>query len=360
VLRSSNVSNSGSDPDEQVEVPGSADGDVDYIAKVSLANAGATNITGQHYSISLVTFDNSQCLASEPTGGDDTFNTGRCVGTFTPDAARPCDESARAAEPLTPGGLAACTTAPNGTAGCGRLCANTDVDYYRLGTLNNEQVVHASLDYDTSQGALALSLERLTSTGVPQQMQTQSDTNGDGHIDLTFTASTVPPTSAREHAIKVRPSGATGHQAELYSLSIDVGDPCFDDQNDAGDSNETPANSTLIRPNPTFNAPFTFDSSSSFTPASSRCSNDVDVYELFSFSGEDVTVTLTGPPGLLADVGTRPDDLDDPAESVGTATANGAPFVFSNPVSQQLYVTIKPTAGQVVTGLYTLTVSTTP
>jgi hypothetical protein len=263
------------------------------------------------------------------------------------------------AEPLDPGGIAACIAAPDGTDGCGRLCGNDDDDFYRLGVLNHDQVVRATLEYTVGQGAMSLVLVKLNSTGTIQTVgSAQTDSNSDGIINLQSVIATVAAGSAREHAIRVDPTGSTGHQAQTYALRIEVGEECFDDDNDDADSNERPEDSTRIRLNPQVGQPYSFDSAATFS--SSRCNNDVDVYEFFSFAGEQLVIDLDGPAGLIVELGTRPDDLSDPAVLVDTATAGGAPLVYDNTTSEQLYLTVKPATGAVVTGPYTLSLDTTP
>ena len=140
--------------------------------------------------------------------------------------------------------------------------------------------------------------------------------------------------------MRVKAQGTTGHQVERYVLKIEVGDECVDDVNDAGAlSNEKPADSTLFRVDPQAGTPFNFTST-----GLSRCTGDVDVLEFFSFAGEDVTVTLTQqdatPGGLVAEVGTRPASLNNPAVPLVppvVVTAGGAPGAFTNGVGQQLW-----------------------
>ena len=361
VLDTSNVSNANSDPDEQVEVPGSATDAIEYIARARLASStGGT--TGQHYQLEVHTFDNTQCIASEPSGGDDVFQNGRCIGNFTPTRLdMPCtNDASRLAEPMDPGGLAACQAAPDGTlAGCGRMCGNSDADWVRVGVLNNDQVLHAHLDYDHTQGELALVRGTLNSNGTVGESAT-ADANHDGQIDLFFAA---PKNQPKEYGIKVKPSGTTGHQVQQYALKVEVGLPCTDDAHDLGAaSNDKPAASTPIRPNPIDGQPFTFDSSVT-DPTLSRCTNDIDVYKLISFAGEDVTVTLTpadnSPGGMVAELGTEPADLNN-AAIVVMAVQGGQSGVFSNTVTQDLFVTVRVPTGVTATGPYTLIVSTTP
>ena len=143
----------------------------------------------------------------------------------------------------------------------------------------------------------------------------------------------------------MKPVGTTGHQVQPYALSIEVGASCVEDANDVGAlGNELPRDAVIVRPDATVGAPF------AFTQTLSRCANDVDVYELFAFSGENVAVSLTqldtSPAGLLVELGTRPADLDNPAVVVvGSALADVDVIAFANDRVQQLYVTVKAAPG---------------
>lgn len=364
-LATSNVSTASSEPDEQVDIPGSTSA-IDYIARVRLVTPPGTNIVGQHYELRVTTFDNSQCIASEPAS-DNTFGTGRCIGSWTPDTTQPCaNEASRIAEPLDRGGLTGCAVAPPGSAGCGLICGNSDDDWYRVGPLEDGQVLRATLTYDPAGGLLSLVRGDLTINGANDNITEGStlDSDGDGLVVLTFTA----PATAKEYGVKVKPQGTTGHQLEPYALEVEVGLPCSDDEKDAGAAaNELPSTSTMIRPNPVQGVNSTVDTSSFMTPGSSRCASDVDVYELIGFASEDVTVTLNqadaSPDGMVAELYPRPAVLTQlpPAASLLGSATHGAPFVFANnPTTQQLYVVVKAPTGVVVTGPYSLIVATTP
>ena len=365
-LATSNVSTAASEPDEQVDVPGSTS-PIDYLARVRLVNPPGTNIVGQHYELRVNTFDNAQCIASEPSG-DNSFGTGRCIGSWTPDTTMPCvNESTRIAEPLDPGSLATCGAAAPGTPGCGLTCGNGDDDWYRVGPMANNQVLRATLTYDPAGGLLSLVRGDLTINGSSDTITEGStlDSDGDGLVVLSYTAT---GTTAKEYGVKVKPQGTTGHQLEPYALKIEVGLPCADDGEDAGSAaNELPSTSTIIRDNPVLGSPFTVNTATLITPTSSRCTNDVDVYEFIAYSGEDVTVTLNqtdpSPGGMVAELYPRPDVLTQlpPAGSlIGTAT-HGAPYTLTNnPSTRQLFVVVKAPSGVAVTGPYSLVVSTTP
>jgi hypothetical protein len=342
-LTTSNVSNANSDPDEQVTVPGSTS-DVEYIARARLA--GSTGGTlGQPYTLEVQTFDNSQCISTEPNGGDDTLFDGRCVGEagdFTGLAA--CD--AFFAEPLVGPALGTCNTSPS-TLGCGLVCGNGDSDWYRVGTLNNDQVLHATLTYDPTKGPLAIVRGTVGSNNAVTETTT-TDSNNDGFVELAFTA---PRNSPKEYGVKVKPQGTTGHQLEPYTLTIEVGGECTDDANDVGTAaNEKPSTATTI--------------SRSTLPAdiaASRCSNDVDVYELIVLDGESITLSLDQddptPTGLQAELGLRPSDLTQIPPAVVTAAAGAGAVQFSSTDDQVVYITVRPAQSKTVTGGYTLHVA---
>jgi Cys-rich repeat protein len=393
-------SSTAANPIEQVDIPGSTV-DTDYVIRSRIGTCtiasdpncvkASGGILGQHYTVQIRTFDDGQCIASEPNGGDDVFANGRCIGNpynALASSAACTNATAPIAEPLDPDpadqGVAGhdarvvlCTAAaPGAVNGCGLVCGNSDVDFYRVGGLQNGQVLHAVLDYDKTLGALALARDV---AGSASDAQTVNDSaTPTGHIELNFIAPATTGTSTeKENAIKVKPNGTTGHQVEPYALKIEVGPECADDVFDVGTAaNEKPSQSTIIRPNPAFGQAFTFDSSvahpeltPAYTPPLTHCQTstsaaaDVDVYELFSFEGEHVTVTLTqadnSPTGLTAELGLRPANLDNPAVSLTPplVATDGNPIAFNNPTTQQLYITVKTPTGVFVTGAYTLVVT---
>lgn len=355
-LATSNTSNVNSDPDEQVTVPGSPTEAIDYIAVASLN--GTSGIVGQKYTIEVQTFDDSQCIASEPSGGDDAFRLGRCVGDFTPLRPEdPCtNDASRIAEPmLTAIDLATCGGAPEGSInGCGRMCGNTDSDWYRVGILNNDQILHAILDYNPAEGELALARGTLTVSSGAVVETASTDSDHDGHLELSFAA---PRNAAKEYGVRVKPIGTTGHQVQQYALKIEVGAECPEDANDLGTLvNEKPVDATVIRPDFDEDTPLNFVST-----GLSRCTNDVDVYELTVFAGETVTVELdqtdTSPNGLIAELGSRPANLNNAAVLINSVVAGAAPLTFANPTGQDLYITVKAPTGTIVTGPYVLRVT---
>jgi hypothetical protein len=356
-IATSNSSNTNSDPDEQVTVPGGTE-PIDYIAVASLN--GTSGITAQKYTLEVTTFDDSQCIASEPSGGDDAFRLGRCIGTFTPLRAEdPCvNDASRIAEPmLSAVDLDTCAGAAEGTVnGCGRMCGNSDSDWYRVGVLNNDQILHAILDYDPTEGELALARGTMTTATGAVVETAVTDSDHDGHLELSFAA---PRNQPKEYGVRVKPIGVTGHQVQQYALKIEVGAECPEDVNDVGtEVNEKPVDAVIIRPGADEDTPLNFVSS-----GLTRCTNDVDVYELFAFGGETVTVELdqvdTSPSGLVVELGTRPDNLNNPAVLIDgmSVVAGGAALSFANPLGQQLYITVKAPTGTIVTGPYTLRVT---
>ena len=356
-LDTSNVSNAASDPDEQVEVPGSATDTIDYIA-VARLNGASGGTTGQKYTLEVQTFDNGQCIASEPSGGDDIFANGRCVGEFTelaPPNLQCTNDGARIAEPMITADLDACAAAADGTIpGCGRMCGNGDSDWYRVGTLNNDQILHAVLDYDPLGGELGLARGTLTASSGAVAETSSTDTDHDGHLELSFAA---PRNAPKEYGVRVKPVGATGHQVQRYSLKIEVGAECPEDALDVGALlNEKPLNATDIRSGFDQNTPLDFTST-----ALTRCTNDVDVFRLAAFAGETITVELvqvdSSPGGLIVELGSEPVNLNDPAVLVASAVAGAAPITLENATGRLLFVTVKAPAGVVVTGPYTLHVT---
>ncbi len=354
LVTSSNTSNVNSDPDEQVTVPGGT-APIDYIAVASLN--GSSGITAQKYTLEVQTFDDSQCIASEPSGGDDAFRLGRCIGNFTPlRPADPCtNDASRIAEPMLSADELICEGAPEGTVnGCGRMCGNSDSDWYRVGILNNDQILHAILDYDPTEGELALARGTMTTATGAVVETASTDSDHDGHLELSFAA---PRNSPKEYGIRVKPIGTTGHQVQQYALKIEVGAECPEDVNDVGtEVNEKPVDATVIRPDFDEDTPLNFVST-----GLSRCTNDIDVYELTVFAGETVTVELdqadTSPNGLIAELGSRPGNLNNPAVLIESVVAGAAPITFANPTGQILYVTVKAPTGTIVTGPYTLRVT---
>lgn len=351
-IDTSNVSNSATDPDEQITIPGHPTDTVDYIIRARLAGTSGGTL-GQRYNLEVVTFDDAQCIASEPVGSDDTFADGRCIGTAASydGSAFPCD--ALVPEPLLPD----CGGAPAGTAGCGRTCGNSDSDFYRVGALKKQQVLHAVLTFTQGDGALDLVRHAVNVGGTNPSTTTTTDTNGtDGRVEFSFVET---GTTLKEYGVSVRPKGGTGHQLQPYTLHIEVGPECTDDANDEGTaSNEKPATATTLARSSFTGTPRTRLVEASRCVVSATV-GDIDVYELILLEGEDLIVELDQadptPGGLQAEIGQRPADLNQIPPAAATALAGGAPQTFTSTSDQTVYITVRPPTGTVVTGPYTLT-----
>jgi hypothetical protein len=322
---------------ESIELPQSATADVVYFARVRLHTGAGT--TAQPYTISISTYDAGACLASEPAT-DDEFTQGRCVGTFDTDLA--CNGATLAA-PLTGPSLATCEATPS-TAGCGTTCGATDQDTYRVGEINNGQLLYARLEHDPADGALGLTIVRRTAQGQIVEVTSASAADG-GVVEASIIAPTVDPLFAREHAVVVRPLGSAGYAAQPYSITVDLGPECTADANEP---DETPAEAALLRPDATSTAAY------DEVLARSLCGNDTDVYEILAFAGETVTAELDGPAGLVVEIGARPADLSDPATMLDAAASGDAPASVANATNRQLYFTVKRTI-DAAAGDYTLT-----
>jgi hypothetical protein len=336
-LATSNVSNANTEIDEQVTIPGSATETIEYVARARLATSTGGTI-GQIYSLEVQTFDNAQCIASEPSGGDDTFATGRCIGSAASYPGTPFPCSGFTPEPLIPPN---CATAPAGTPGCGRACGSNDSDFYRVGLLKNQQVLRAVLVFDRTQGLLDLVRSSISPPNTSVSETTISDSDNDGRIEFSFVETS---TIGREYAVRVKPRGTTGHQLQPYRLEIEVGAECTAD---GDEPNERPSTATVISP-----------ASLPRTLNNSRCNNDTDVFELILLQGETLTFELDlvdpSPGGLQAELGLRPADLAQIPPAVVTATAGGAPQQFTSNVTQTVYITVRPAPGRTVTGPYQL------
>ncbi len=327
---------------ESIELPQDAAVDRDYFVRVKLS--AGTGTTGQAYTFSASTYDAGSCLRSEPVTDDD-FAIGRCVGTFT--STTVCN-GAVLAEPLVAPALATCAATAVDIAGCATTCGATDQDTYRVGTINNGQLVQATLKFDPLQGALGLGILRQNAQGQVGEVKSASDTDADGTVTISIIAPTVDPLFAREHAVIVKPIGSSGYAAQPYAISIDVGPECTPDD---AEPNESPADSTLLRPGASEAA--AYDETLSVP---SLCGGDVDVYEILAFAGETVTATLTGPAGLVVEIGSRPADLSQPATMITSAPS--APTAattasVNNATNRQLYFTVKQT-DLAVAGAYML------
>lgn len=360
VIDSSN-SSSASRPFETVPLPPSASPQTLY-ARVRLHSG--TSSTPQSYTISTSTFDASQCTASEPTKND-SLVTGTCVGTFDTDVE--CASSI--AMPSSWPTLEACS-GDNPPVGCGTICGVGDPDYYRVGKLNG-QLLRAKLTHDASEGRLGLALVRLGPDGqTTTEVMVDNNTSDADEIELTLVTPILNEVFVREYGVVVRPVGNAAYSAQPYALELEVGPPCLPDPYEP---NENPGGPARLRPNPSGAADY------STTLADARlCGGDIDVYEIFVFDGETLTVTLTGLDGVAVDIGTRV--FGNPTQDATTvpcgqgvpegetATCEGgvnappstwtSPMVasFTAPESDYYYVTVRRMPnGQI--GDYTLDVS---
>jgi hypothetical protein len=182
------------------------------------------------------------------------------------------------------------------------------------------------------------------------------DSDRDGVIEFEVTTSGA----ASEYVVIVKPEGASGHEAQLYALSVDVSGACVPDSNDtSAPGNATPATSTPLRVAPE-------SGEANDVVAASLCggaTSDVDVYELLALSGETITARISGLVGARLRVGRRPANLNNAAVTLedgeATAGANGiAAVTFTSATFQTLYLSVDRTAAAGV-GNYQLTVDYT-
>lgn len=368
LITSSNRSTAseGANAFEAVDLPFAATAQT-YYARVRIHSG--SGIVGQPYSIQATTYDATACTISEPTAND-TLNTGQCLGTFETEVA--CVGPALPSQ-LPTVDLATCAAAAALTPGCGTVCGAGDQDWYRVGKLNDGQLLRAKLNHDPAGGVLGLALVRMNQNPSEAPNVIIRDFNPDAvaELEVSLTAPTLAPTFAREYAVVVRAEGAGEFSAQPYALEIEVGEPCLRDTYEGESGNNTPARSSLIRPDASPAQPYAADFDATL------CGTDTDVYELYAFQGETLTVTLTGVPGMTVNIGTRPDDLGTDAVTIpcggeglplavgethpGCSDA-GAPdagdgtrvlATVQNDRAQQLYLTVKSLATNAL-GSYTL------
>ncbi len=365
-LVGSSDSSTGANGVESIEIPFSGQ-DETYVAKVSLSTTSGQ--VGQAYSMVVNTYDASTCVASEPVPNN-TFVTGRCIGTPITDLT--C-EGAPLPNPVIAPALATCSTTPD-TVGCGSTCGALDEDWYRVGKLNDGQLLAATLTYDHAamNGRLGLALVRASGDyETINFINYDPNTEGNNTITLALNASTVNPAFAREYGVVVMPEGSEGFAALPYTLDVEVGPPC---QPDAWEPNSNPSQSHLIRttgmPGVAYNQ--TFDQT--------LCGFDTDVYELILFVGETLTVRYAGPETTTVNIGERPDDIEDEAVTLlpsgegmdlspCTITPPGASpnevcvqATWTTAEIKQTYLTIKRESGTsgATIGPYRLVVDVTP
>ena len=365
LIDSSNTSTS-TDGTESIEIPFAA-GARTFTARVRLN--GTSGDVGQPYTIYASAYDATQCLLSEATPND-TLLLGQCIGTFATDF--PCEGQIHTS--LFPGpALATCQSTTVDVSGCGTACGASDQDWYRVGTLNDGQLLRARLEYDPGpvenpNGRLGLMLVRANynMTGTTT-VAFDNNVNNDGVIEIATNAPTVAPAFAREYAVVVVPQGTAGFNALPYALEVEVGAACAVDSEEP---NEVSGQSALIRPGATAGVAYTEDFNRS------RCAFDTDVYELIGFTNETITATVVGPAGLTVDIGTRPADYADLPDTFtpgGAGIDPGAGCVLpvgpqqgcvqaqiTNPAAQQIFVTVGAADDLSSIGDYTLRVTATP
>jgi hypothetical protein len=334
---------------EAIDIPTAATA-VTYVARVQVGSSSPTPLTAQEWTLSLTTYDAAQCLATEPSA-DGTFATARCIGDFTTNTT--CN-GARLPLPLqaTLAGCAADGTMP----GCGRTCGNVDSDFYRLGAMGTGRAVRTALRFDPSAGDLSVQLARMSGSTPTAVGGIRRDSDRDGVIEFEATTSGA----SAEYVVIVKPEGATGHEAQLYALSVDVSGACLADDNDrSSPGNATPATSTRLRAAPVAGQ-------DDEIVAATLCvgtTSDIDVYELLALSGETITVRAVGLSGLRLRVGRRPVNLNDPAIVISggedVAGSDGiASVTFASSTFQTMYLTLDRTSTAAV-GAYTLTIDYT-
>jgi len=338
-------SSSAANGSEAIDLPQSV-AEQTFFARVRLASTNGPPILGQRYTLTLSTFDAGACLVSEPSP-DNTFVTARCVGAFA-EGTTVCNGDRLPAS--LAGDLVACQadeTAP----GCFLTCGNGDVDTYRIGSLEAGRTVSVTLTFDPALGALGVQAGKLSSaTGtVLSIVSSASDTDGNGVVTLDLLTSGA----AREHGIIIRPEGTSGHEAQVYALTLNVSAACTPDDNEVGVGNATPGTATRQRPKPQALQ------ADEVIPAS-LCTGDVDVYEIFGLANEALVARVEGLPGARLRVGTRPANLANPAVTIADgeaiADADGiAEVAFTSTRVQQLYFTIDRSGTDAATGDYTLT-----
>jgi hypothetical protein len=322
LLDSSNIS-SGANAVETLELPFSSQEET-YIARVRRHTPSGD--VGQPYTISATTYDASTCVASEPLSNNSPAE-GRCVGQFA--STFPCIAT-RLSLPMNGPDLATCDSAP-GTEGCGTLCGASDADWYRVGVLNNGQLLAARLEYDPgdvdagpSPGRMGLALARANpALTAATYVQYEPNIANNGVVQLQVSVPAVAEPYAREYMVVVLPEGNEGFAAQPYSLDISVGAPCVPD---AYEPNADPSQSTGLRTSGTPGVAHAEDVSGTL------CSFDTDVYELFGFVGETITATVLGPDGITVDIGSRPTPITDPPPVL----AAGAPVGGACPIDVNL------------------------
>ncbi len=182
-------------------------------------------------------------------------------------------------------------------------------------------------------------------------LQTSNDADEDGVITLERVTTGANPV---EYAVVVRPDGTTGHEGQIYALSVNVSAACVPDAIESGVGNQTAATATMLRDTPT-------SGQADIERTASLCTGDVDVYELFTAVGEDIEVTLENLVGAKVTLGTRPANLASlPVAVAGvtaTAGSDGRASIRFASTRVQHYLIVERAAAAGPVGSYTLTVS---
>lgn len=369
VVESSNTSTSGNGV-EVVPLPPSSS-DSRYYARVRL-HSGSGAIA-QGYSIFVEPFDASACTLTEPDPND-TFASGTCVGT--PDTETDCVGATWSAAATWPS-LEDCAAAEAFTTGCGSVCGVGDPDFYRVGKLNNGQLLRAKLQHVPGDGVLGLALVRLTPAGGVNEFVAELNGSGQDTVELSTVVPSLAEEFVREYGVLVKPTGSEGYTGQNYALEVEVGPPCVDEAADEGsENNDSPATATRLRVNPQ-NTAFQDE-----VTGVTLCGRDVDVYEIFLFEGETITATLTGLNGVALNIGSRV--FGDPSAEAETlpcgqgvpqgevaecpGDVNTAPESYTSPmeasadiaVGDLYYLTVKRAEPFGGIGSYTLDVTVTP
>lgn len=303
MLVDSSNSSTTANPSESIELPFASE-PKEYIAVVRL-NTGSGTVA-QQYTLMANTYDASACTLSEPEENN-TFLAGQCVGNLQTnfDCLGPTHES-----PLIPPSLETCEESTAFESGCGTVCGANDHDWYRVGTLNDGQLLRAKLTYDPGDGGvngrLGLALARANdSLTTSSYVEYEPNTANNGTVELSFNAPTVDPVEAREYGVLVRPEGTLGFSALSYSLEIEVGEGCYADDYEPNSTPLEISASDRLRPNGVPGDNY------AEVVSASLCAFDHDIYELFAFPGETLNIAMLANEGVNLAIGTRPDDLSD-------------------------------------------------
>jgi len=232
-------------------------------------------------------------------------------------------------------------------AGCFLTCGHTDQDVYRIGSIESGRTISVRLEYATGDGGLNFQLARVVNGAVSVQA-TATDADDDGVITL----DRVTNLQAAEYVVIVRPEGTTGHEGQLYALSVDISAPCVADPIEGGVGNQTAATATMLRDAPV-------SGQADIERTASLCTGDVDVYELFTTVGEEIEVTVEGLVGAKVTLATRPNNLASlpvaVAGATATAASDGPAELRFTSTRVQHYLIVERAAAAGPVGNYTLT-----